>query len=80
MLLIITTIIRILDVAIVVIVSSGVAIIVKITFIICVSVIVISGAIIIGTLLDELERTGAGVGLATLCIGGGMGIALTVER
>jgi uncharacterized cupin superfamily protein len=32
-----------------------------------------TGAIIIGTLLDELERTGKGTGLATLCIGSGMG-------
>ena len=39
-----------------------------------------TGAIILMTLLDELERTGKGVGLATLCIGGGMGIATIIER
>jgi acetyl-CoA C-acetyltransferase len=32
------------------------------------------------TLLHELKRSGGKKGLATLCIGGGMGIALTVER
>jgi acetyl-CoA C-acetyltransferase len=32
------------------------------------------------TLLDELERTGKGTGLASLCIGGGMGIATVIER
>jgi acetyl-CoA C-acetyltransferase len=39
-----------------------------------------TGAIIIGTLLDELERTGKGTGLATLCIGSGMGAATIIER
>jgi acetyl-CoA C-acetyltransferase len=39
-----------------------------------------TGAIILGTLLDELERTGLGVGLATLCIGSGMGAATIIER
>jgi len=39
-----------------------------------------TGAMILGTLLDELERRGARFGLATLCIGGGMGIATIVER
>jgi acetyl-CoA C-acetyltransferase len=39
-----------------------------------------SGAIIIGTLLDELERTGQGVGLATLCVASGMGAATIIER
>lgn len=39
-----------------------------------------SGAIIIGTLLDELERTGKGTGLATLCIASGMGAATIIER
>ena len=39
-----------------------------------------SGAIIIGTLLDELERTGKSVGLATLCIASGMGAATIIER
>jgi acetyl-CoA C-acetyltransferase len=39
-----------------------------------------SGAIILGTLLDELERQNKTTGLATLCIGGGMGIATIIER
>jgi len=39
-----------------------------------------TGAIIIGTLLDELERSGQGVGLATLCIASGMGAATLIER
>ncbi|SDN64355.1 acetyl-CoA C-acetyltransferase [Allokutzneria albata] len=39
-----------------------------------------TGAMITGTLLDELERREARYGLATLCIGGGMGIATIIER
>jgi acetyl-CoA C-acetyltransferase len=39
-----------------------------------------SGARVLVTLLHEMARRGAKKGLATLCIGGGMGIALTVER
>ncbi len=39
-----------------------------------------TGAMLIGTLVDELERTGKQTGLATLCIGGGMGIATIIER
>jgi len=39
-----------------------------------------TGAIIIGTLLDELERSGKSTGLATLCIASGMGAATTIER
>jgi acetyl-CoA C-acetyltransferase len=39
-----------------------------------------TGAIIIGTLLDELERSGKGTGLATLCIASGMGAATIIER
>ncbi|MGH8456306.1 MAG: acetyl-CoA C-acetyltransferase [Stenotrophobium sp.] len=39
-----------------------------------------TGCIILGTLLDELERTGKQTGLATLCVGGGMGIATIIER
>ncbi|MBP6736831.1 MAG: acetyl-CoA C-acetyltransferase [Rhodobacteraceae bacterium] len=39
-----------------------------------------TGAIIIGTVLDELERTGKSVGLATLCIASGMGAATIIER
>ena len=39
-----------------------------------------SGAIIIGTLLDEMERRGLGTGLATLCIASGMGAATIIER
>ncbi|MCU7726386.1 acetyl-CoA C-acetyltransferase [Actinoplanes sp. KI2] len=38
-----------------------------------------TGAMIIGTLVDELERRGGRYGLATLCIGGGMGAATVVE-
>ncbi|ABG97892.1 probable acetyl-CoA C-acyltransferase [Rhodococcus jostii RHA1] len=39
-----------------------------------------TGAMILGTLLDELERRGKRYGLATLCVGAGMGIATVVER
>lgn len=39
-----------------------------------------TGAIIIGTMLDELERTGKGTALATLCIASGMGAATIIER
>lgn len=39
-----------------------------------------SGARVLVTLLHEMARTDAKRGLATLCIGGGMGVALTVER
>jgi acetyl-CoA C-acetyltransferase len=39
-----------------------------------------SGARILVTLLHEMQKRDAKKGLATLCIGGGMGIALTVER
>jgi acetyl-CoA C-acetyltransferase len=39
-----------------------------------------TGAILLGTVLDELERTGKGTALITLCIGGGMGIATVIER
>ena len=39
-----------------------------------------SGARVLVTLLHEMRRRGAKKGLATLCIGGGMGIALTVAR
>jgi acetyl-CoA C-acetyltransferase len=39
-----------------------------------------TGAMILGTLVDELERQNKRYGLATLCIGGGMGIATVVER
>ena len=38
-----------------------------------------TGAIIIGTLLDELERADKEVGLATLCIASGMGAATVIE-
>jgi acetyl-CoA C-acetyltransferase len=38
-----------------------------------------TGAMILGTLVDELERQGKRYGLATLCVGGGMGIATVVE-
>ena len=39
-----------------------------------------TGCIILGTLLDELERRNLSTGLATLCVGGGMGIATIIER
>jgi acetyl-CoA C-acetyltransferase len=39
-----------------------------------------TGAIILNTLLDELERQDKNVGLASLCVGGGMGIATIIER
>ena len=38
-----------------------------------------TGAMILGTLIDELHRMGGRYGLATLCVGGGMGIATVVE-
>ena len=38
-----------------------------------------TGAMIIGTLLDELERSGKGTGLATLCVASGMGAATIIE-
>ncbi|GAA1124745.1 MULTISPECIES: acetyl-CoA C-acetyltransferase [Streptomyces violaceusniger group] len=39
-----------------------------------------TGAMILGTVIDELERRGGRFGLVTLCVGGGMGIATVVER
>ena len=39
-----------------------------------------TGCIILGTLLDELERRDQSLGCATLCVGGGMGIATIIER
>jgi len=39
-----------------------------------------TGAMILGTLIDELERRDLRRGLATLCVGGGMGIATIIER
>jgi acetyl-CoA C-acetyltransferase len=39
-----------------------------------------TGAMILGTLVDELERRDLRYGVATLCVGGGMGIATVVER
>ena len=39
-----------------------------------------SGARILVTLLHEMIKRDAGKGLATLCIGGGMGVALALER
>ena len=38
-----------------------------------------TGAMLLGTLIDELQRRDQRRGLATLCIGGGMGIATIVE-
>jgi len=39
-----------------------------------------TGAMILGTVLDELERTGLGTALVTLCVGAGMGTATIIER
>ncbi|MGJ0118384.1 acetyl-CoA C-acetyltransferase [Williamsia sp. MIQD14] len=39
-----------------------------------------TGAMILGTVVDELERSGGRYGLVTLCIGGGMGVATIIER
>ncbi|MFC8229703.1 acetyl-CoA C-acetyltransferase [Streptomyces sp. NPDC057287] len=39
-----------------------------------------TGAMILGTLIDELERQDKRYGLATLCVGGGMGVATVIER
>jgi len=39
-----------------------------------------TGAMITGTMVDELERRGAKRALITLCIGGGMGVATIIER
>ncbi|MFC0282205.1 acetyl-CoA C-acetyltransferase [Camelimonas abortus] len=39
-----------------------------------------TGAMLVGTLLDELERTGGRYGLAAMCIGAGMGVATIIER
>jgi acetyl-CoA C-acetyltransferase len=39
-----------------------------------------TGAMVLGTLLDELERSGKGTGLATLCVASGMGAATIIER
>ncbi len=39
-----------------------------------------TGAMLLGTLLDELERRDLSLGLVTLCVGGGMGVATVIER
>ncbi len=39
-----------------------------------------TGAMLLGTVLDELERTDLATALITLCVGGGMGIATVIER
>ena len=39
-----------------------------------------TGAMILGTVIDELENRDLRYGLATLCVGGGMGVATIVER
>ncbi len=39
-----------------------------------------TGAMLLGTVLDELERTGMGTAVISLCVGGGMGIATVIER
>jgi acetyl-CoA C-acetyltransferase len=39
-----------------------------------------TGAMLVGTALDELERSGNAIALVTLCIGAGMGTATIIER
>ena len=39
-----------------------------------------TGAMLLGTALDELERTGKATAVVTMCIGGGQGIATILER
>ena len=39
-----------------------------------------TGAMLLGTVIDELERRDGRYGLVTLCVGGGMGVATVVER
>ena len=39
-----------------------------------------TGAMLLGTVLDELERRDLNVGLITLCVGGGMGVTTIIER
>ena len=39
-----------------------------------------TGAILVGVVLDELERTGGRYGLVTMCAGGGMAPAIIIER
>ena len=39
-----------------------------------------TGAMLLGTMVDELERTGKGTALITLCVGAGMGTATIIER
>ena len=39
-----------------------------------------TGSMLLGTVLDELERTNKETGLITLCVGGGMGVATIIER
>ena len=39
-----------------------------------------TGAMLVGTVVDELERTGKQTALVTLCIGAGMGTATIIER
>ena len=39
-----------------------------------------TGAMLMGTILDELERRNQGTGLVTLCVGGGMGVTTIIER
>ncbi len=39
-----------------------------------------TGAMVLGTALDELERTGKGTALVNLCVGAGMGTGIIIER
>ena len=39
-----------------------------------------TGAMVLGTALDELERSGKGTALVNLCVGAGMGTGIIIER
>ena len=45
-----------------------------------VSILGATGSILLGTLMDELEERDLSLGLVTLCVAGGMGIATIIER
>ena len=42
--------------------------------------LVATGGMVLGTLIDEIERRDLSTGLVNLCIGGGMGVAMCLER
>lgn len=39
-----------------------------------------TGGMLLGTLLDELERRNLSTGVVTMCVGGGMGSVMVIER